>query len=118
MSPLPMTGMLSAATTAAISSQPCAAREHLRPGARMQRDGLAPGILTAKGDGHRIAEIFVPAASDFRGDRKVSGPTNRPDDALHQIQVLQTTGTAVPPNDLLHRTAEVDIDEIRGVMLA
>ena len=39
------------------------------------------------------------------------------DDPLHQIEIAQTSRAAVPLHDLLDRAAEVDVDELRLVML-
>src|SRR5690606_24521340 len=37
-----------------------------------------------------------------------------PDDGLHEVEVPQAPGSAIAFHHLLHRTSEVDVDEVGG----
>ena len=41
-------------------------------------------------------------------------PHHGPDDVLHEVHIAKATRSAVPLHDLLDRTSEVDIDEVRA----
>ena len=61
--------------------------------------------------------LVVPSAPGLDRHRQVRGPDDRADDPLDQIQVAQAARAAVPLHHLLHRAAEVDVDELGPVML-
>ncbi len=93
------------------------AREHLGAGARVQRERAGAGVLHPERDAHRVALLVAPAAPGLHRDRQVRGTDDRADDAVHQIQVAEAAGAAVPLHHLLHRAAEVDVDELGPVVL-
>ncbi len=84
---------------------------------RMQGEDLGPGILTAQPDSHRIALLLVPSRSCLDRHRQPDRVLHGADDARHQTEILEAARAAVAAHHLLHRTAEVDIDEIRPVVL-
>jgi PTS system nitrogen regulatory IIA component len=94
------------------------AGEHLGPGPSVQGERARTGILHPKGNAHRIAGLIVPAAPGLYGDRQVRGTNHGPNDSSHQIHVPQATGAAVALDHLLHRAAEVDIDELGLIVLS
>src|SRR5256886_6984878 len=89
------------------------AGEHLRAGARVQRDRLSAGLTAAQRDRERVALRVIPAAADLHRNGQVGPPAYGTDDRLHLPQVLQAPGAAVVLHHLLHGTAEVDVDEVR-----
>ena len=114
MSPLPSTGMSSASTTAAISSQR-ALPEYICVRVRgCSVSTLRAGVLAAQRDLHRVAHLLVPAAADLarhgqvrRRRRRRGSPAARGRGRARQPE---------PPfrsHDLLDRAAEVDVDELR-----
>ena len=117
MSPLPMTGMSSASTTRAISSQ-LALPENICVRVRAcSVNARAPASCIRSAMLDRIARLVVPAAPGLDRDRQVRGADDRADDALDQLHVAQAARAAVPLYDLLDRAAEVDVDELGPVML-
>jgi hypothetical protein len=94
-----------------------AAREHLGPGPGMQGEDLRSRVLHPQGNRHRIAGLVVPATPSLDRYRQVSRSDHRTNDALHQVEVPEAPRSAVPLHHLLHRTAEVDVDELGLIVL-
>src|SRR5262249_45656451 len=55
--------------------------------------------------------LFVPAAANLTGHGQRRTARHGANDVLHEIEILEAAGTAVPLDDLLDRAAEVDVDE-------
>ncbi len=83
----------------------------------MQADGPGAGLLAAKPDPDGISVGLVEAAPDLHGRGQVGGVVHGPDDPLDQVEVPEAPGAPVALHDLLHRTPEVDVDEVRRVDL-
>src|SRR3989454_1169510 len=91
----------------------CRALIHLGPRAGMERQRLRPCFLAPERDFHGVTLRLVPAAPDLHGDRQVGRVPDRPDDAADQAHILEASRSTVVPNDLLDRTTEVDVHEVR-----
>src|SRR5579859_2527461 len=85
---------------------------HLRARARMERQCLGTGVLATERDLHRVAQRFVPTAANLDRHRELRRLPHGTNDAAYQRHVLQATRAAVVADHFLHRTAEVDVDEI------
>src|ERR1019366_5727067 len=86
---------------------------HLCARTRMQRDRPHARVLAAQADRHGIAHFLVPAAAYLAGDREMRRAHDGLDDLLHEPEILEASGSAVAPHDLLHRATEVDVDQLR-----
>src|SRR5690606_14532479 len=75
------------------------------------------GILDPERDPHRVAHLLRPTRASLDGHWQVGGRNTGPDDPLDQVQVAEAARAAVAADDLLDRTAEVDVDEIGLVVL-
>ena len=104
--------MSSASATAAISSQR-AWPEYIcvrvrgcsvstRAPASWQRSAIVTGSRISSFQPLRI--LHVTGRCVLRDDGA--------DHLLHEIEILEAAGAAVAPDDLLHRAAEVDVDEL------
>ena len=81
----------------------------------MQGQHARPGVLATKRNFNRVAQLLAPAAAHFHGGGNRDRAGHIADDLLHERQVLQTTRSAIPAHDLLHRTAKIDVQKIRPV---
>ena len=114
---MPNTGMSSASTTRAISSQ-SAWPENIWVRVRACRvKALHAGVLHPERDPHRITRLIAPPAPGLGGDREVRRADDGADDPIHLVQVPETARASVALHDLLDRAAEVDVDELGPVML-
>jgi hypothetical protein len=93
------------------------AGKHLGTRPRMQRERAGARVLHPQGDADRIARVLAPPASGLDRHGQMRGPDDRADDAIDEPEVAQASGPAVPLHDFLHRTTEVDIDELGSVVL-
>ena len=109
--------MSRASTTRAISSQSARPGEHLGPGARVEGERPDARVLHPERDAHRVALLVVPAAAGLGRDGQVGRGDHGPDDLLDQVEIAETAAAAVPLDHLLHRAAEVDVDELGPIML-
>ena len=90
----------------------CLTREHLRAGARVQRQRLCTGCLAAERNREGIATRVVPAAPDLHRHWEARGVPDRADDAADEAHVLEAARATVVADHLLDRTAEVNVHEI------
>jgi len=91
--------------------------KHLGAGPSVQREGLGAGVLHPERDRHRIPAIVAPPAAGFYCHRQVSGSDHCPNDSVHQVHVPEATRPPISLHHLLHRAAEVDVDELGLVVL-
>src|SRR5512141_2970647 len=85
---------------------------HLRARTRVQRERSRAGILATKRDLNRVAHLLVPPAANLDSHREVRARRNTANHLLNEIEITKAARAPVPPHDLLHGTAEVDVDEL------
>ena len=83
----------------------------------MQCQHFRPRLLTGQADAHGIPQVIVPTTADFDGHRQRSGISHRLNDRRHQTEILETPRPSVTTDHLLHRTPEVDVDEVRLIVI-
>src|SRR4029078_12167749 len=85
---------------------------HLRSRARMQPQPTGARLLTSKPHRNRISHRLAPPATNLHRHRQMRPRRNSADHPLDELQILEATGSAIATNNLLHRTSEVDVDEL------
>ena len=93
------------------------AGKHLGSGAGMQGKRPGAGVLHPQRDAHGVAGLIVPAAPGLHRYRQMGGADDCANDPHHQIKIPKAAGSAVPLHYLFHRAAEVDVDELRLIVL-
>jgi hypothetical protein len=83
----------------------------------MQGEGSRTRVLHSQGNRHRIAGLVVPATPGLDRYRQVSRSDDRTNDALDEVKLPEAPRSAIPLHHLLHRAAEVDVDELGLVVL-
>ncbi len=79
----------------------------------MQRDHRRAGVLAHASDaapGSRISSFQPLRILAVTG--KMRARTNAPDDVGDEREIAEAAGAAVALHDLLHRAAEIDVDEV------
>ena len=84
----------------------------LRPRATMHRDGLHAAVFENAGHGNGIDEIRVPADAHLGRHRNRHRFGDLARHAGQQRAVFEQGGAAVFGNHLVHRAAEIDVDEV------
>ena len=119
ISPLPITGMWrTAAFTSAMRVQSALPAVALFARARMQRDRLQSAIFGQLRHFHRDQFLVIPAGAKLHGERDRDGRAHLAQNLLHQRQIAQQSRAAVAFHDLIHRAAEIDVDNIEPEILA
>ena len=62
--------------------------------------------------------LIVPAGAELHGERNRDGGADFAQHPLHQRQIAQQAGAAVALHHLVHRAAEVDIEDVEAQVLA
>ncbi|VTR68533.1 hypothetical protein DESC_710029 [Desulfosarcina cetonica] len=87
-------------------------RESLGRRTRMHRHGVDPAILGQTGNRQGLRARSIPAGTDFDGQRNGDRPTDGGDDPLRQGGIPHECRTRMTLQDFLHRTAEIDIEDV------
>ena len=87
----------------------------LAAGPAMDRDGPDAAVLQTFGQFYDDLGLVVPAEPGLDGDRFSHRFYDTAGDPGHLVRIPHHTGSRPPDRDLAHRTAEVDIDQIRPV---
>ena len=84
----------------------------------MKRNRLQTAILGELRHAHCDELFVIPTGAIFQRERNRDGGTHRAQQLLHQGQVAQQARSAVALDDLIHRTAEVNIQNVEAKILA
>ena len=118
MSPLPITGILTAAFTSAMRRPIGLAAITLLAGAGMQRDGLQAAIFRQPRHLHGDQFAIVPAGAVFQSERNVDGGAHLAQEPFDQRQIAEQTGAAVALHYFIHGAAEIDVEDVEAEVLA
>jgi nicotinate-nucleotide--dimethylbenzimidazole phosphoribosyltransferase len=80
-------------------------------------NGSSAGILHCLGKEDGVDAGFVPAQPEFYRNRNTAFPDSRPDDLLCQRNIPHQCAACAGGDNLVNRTAHVDVDPVRVVLL-
>ena len=83
----------------------------------MYCNGSSAGILHCLGKEDGVDAGFVPAQPEFYRNRNTAFPDSRPDDLLCQRNIPHQCAACAGGDNLVNRTAHVDVDPVRVVLL-
>ncbi|CDN41094.1 hypothetical protein BN871_AB_00920 [Paenibacillus sp. P22] len=89
------------------------ARIQLLPGASMHADGFASGAFDGAGVFDHEDMVAVPADPHLDRYRLVDGVDDRADHLVDLVGIEQPAGAGIAFGHLRHRTAHVDVDDVR-----
>ena len=91
-----------------------AATELLRTRARMHGDRIDADFLSHQRDLDGVRLEVVPAATDLDRERHLELATQRAEHAAGRNDIAHKRGALASAHDLRHRTAHVDVDDVRA----